>query len=397
MESSLKTKRVRLAELNHYRDNPRRGDVAAIKRSLEVNGQYRPIVVNEPTMEVLAGNHTLRAARELGWSEIAVSFISCDEEQARRIVLVDNRTNDLAGYDTEALAELLGELDTLDGSGYVQADLDTLLDELAPEPLLEDDAPPPPPDPKTRPGDLYEFGEHRLLCGDARDPKCHARLLGGDQADLLWTDPPYGVSYEGKTKAKLRIENDDAEGLEALLEAAFAAMSGSLRPGAAIYVASPGGRLLLAFGAAFVAAGWDLRQGLVWVKDTLVLGRSDYHYRHEQLLYGFKRGRGRLGRGGAGWAGDDSQSTVLEFARPSASRLHPTMKPPQLVEAMLRNSSKRGDLVLDPFAGSGSTVIAAEHCGRRAALIELDPAYCDVILARYEAAFGGKAKRKRAR
>ena len=381
-----------VAELKPYGRNPRRGNVGAIKRSLERNGQYRPIVVNRRTMEVLAGNHTLIAARELGWRRIAVTYVDCDEEQARRIVLVDNRTNDLAGYDEQELVELLQGLDELEGSGYDQAALDALLDELAPDDREpEADLPALPAKPRTVPGDLYRLGPHRLLCGDARSARDHERLLDGERAQLLWTDPPYGVAYTGKTRAALTLENDAEGGLSKLLQQSFAASDAALEPGAALYVAHPAGALSVSFSSAFLAAGWQLRQTLVWVKDALVLGRSDYHYQHEPILYGFKPAAGRLGRGGKGWYGDNAQVSVLEVERPRASREHPTMKPAALIEIALQNSSRRGDLVLDPFAGSGSTLLACERRARRARLLELDPRYCDVIVARFERLTGERA------
>ncbi len=322
-----------------------------------------------------------------------VTLIDCDEEQAKRIVIVDNRTNDLATYDDAELAVLLTELPSLDGTGYDQAALDDLLDSLSPAPLLEDEVPPLPAEPRTRPGDLYKLGCHRLLCGDARDPRSYERVLAGERATLLWTDPPYGVDYVGKTRARLRIENDRAAGLRSLLETSFDAADQGLAPGASIYVCAPAGALIVPFVEAFRAGRWDLRQTLVWVKDALVLGRSDYHYRHEQLLYGFKPAMGRLGRGGRGWYGGDAETTVFEVPRPKASREHPTMKPPELVEIALRNSSRRREIVLDPFCGSGSTIVACERAGRRAYGIELDPRYCDVVIARYEALTGTRAER----
>jgi len=211
----------------------------------------------------------------------------------------------------------------------------------------------------------------------------------------MWTDPPYGVSYEGKTARALRIANDGAAGLEDLLRESFACVDQGLAPGAPIYVAHPAGALSVTFGSAFLERGWRLHQTLVWVKDSLVLGRSDYHYRHEPILYGYKPGQGRLGRGGAGWYGGNAETSVLEVERPKASREHPTSKPPELIERCLRNSSARRDLVLDPFAGSGSTLVACERAGRAARLIELDPAYCDVIVCRYEALTGSSAERER--
>ena len=214
-------------------------------------------------------------------------------------------------------------------------------------------SPPLPEAPETAPGDLYLLGDHRLLCADARDQDSYTPLLEAERAALLWTDPPYGISYQGKTTAALRIENDGAGGLEALLSDSFAAADSVLSPGARLYVAHPAGELSLVFGNTFVAQGWRLRQTIVWVKDQFVLGRSDYHYRHEPIIYGHKPGTGRIGRGARGWYGDHAQDSLLEVARPRQSSEHPTMKPPELVERCLSNSTRRGDLVLDPFAGSG--------------------------------------------
>ena len=202
---------VPILDLKPYPGNPRRGDLAAIRESLEHNGQYRPIVVRRADQSRCWPAITRsRPPRSSAGPRSPVTYVDCDAEQAKRIVLADNRTNDLAGYDNQALAELLTELPDLAGTGYDQAALDSLLDELEPEPLVEEEVPPPPAEPRTRPGDLYELGPHRLLCGDARDPGAYARLLGDERAELLWTDPPYGVDYEGKTKAKLRIANDRA-------------------------------------------------------------------------------------------------------------------------------------------------------------------------------------------
>jgi len=291
---AIKHLAVAIADLRLHPDNPRRGDVPAIEESLSFHGQYRPIVVNRPTGEVLAGNHTLLAARELGWSEIAATFVEVDADKAKRIVLIDNRANDVADYDDELLAELLQQLDDFEGTGFDKDTLDELLDELAPAALGDDEPPPLPEEPETRPGALYRLGEHRLVCGDARDPESYTRLLGDERCEAMWTDPPYGVDYEGKAKSRLRIENDGSEGLRLLLSGSFAAADISLSPGARIYVFHPAGELSFSFGAAFLGQGWKLRQTLVWVKDCFVLGRCDYHYRHEPILYGHKPGDGRI-------------------------------------------------------------------------------------------------------
>jgi DNA modification methylase len=371
---------VRVAE-----QNPRRGDVAAIKESLVANDQYRALVVNRPTMEVLAGNHTLMAARELGWSEILVAFVAVSQEHATRIKLVDNRTSDLAGWDDAELAEMLREVEDLTGTGFSRGDLDALLELVSPTPIEDDDMPALPEEPLTRLGDVIELGPHRLACGDARDEELIGRLMDGGSASCLLTDPPYGAAYAGKTPRRLTIRNDKRADLNALLPAAFTVVDSHLSAGGSIYVFHPTGAAMHVFVESFVGVGWQLRQSLVWVKDAMVLGHADYHYRHESILYGFKPllGGGRRGRGGAGWYGDNCQDSVLEVPRPRAAKEHPTMKPPELLARLLRNSTRRGDVVLDPFAGSGSTLVSCERLGRQARLIELDPAYCDVIAERY--------------
>jgi hypothetical protein len=285
------------------------------------------LVANRRTSEVLAGNHILLGACELGFERLAVAFIDVDDEQARRIVAVDNRTSDLAGYDPGSLAALLSSLPDLAGTGYGDADLSKLLDELA-EPGAADEPPPLPRRAETRLGELYAVGEHRLLCGDARKAEDLGRVCDRP-AKLLLTDPPYGVDYQGKTSERLRIRGDAAAGLPALLSEAFAAAHRRLAPGAPFYVFHPAGPLSHTYTTALLAEGFELRQTLVWVKDQLVLGRSDYHYRHEPILYGY---RGAPRARWAGWYGRNSEQSVIEVARPRASSEHPTAKPPELLE-----------------------------------------------------------------
>ena len=387
----IETEFVETNQLRVYPGNPRRGDLEAIKESMRRLGQYRPIVANRRTSEVLAGNHVLLAARELRLERLAVAFIDVDDEQAKRIVAVDNRTSDLASYDPQSLAALLSSLPDLAGTGYADADLSKLLDELA-ESGEAEEPPPLPRRAETRPGELYALGEHRLVCGDARKRADLGRVCDRP-AKLLLTDPPYGVDYQGKTSERLRLSGDSSAGLGALLSAAFAAAHRSLAPGAPFYVFHPAGPLAHTFTSALLEQGFELRQTLVWVKDQLVLGRSDYHYRHEPILYGYKPGPGRRGRGGRGWYGGNSEQSVIEVARPRASSEHPTAKPPELLERLIRNSSRRGARVLDPFAGSGSALVACERLGRRAGMIELDPRYCDVIRGRWRALSGEPERR----
>ena len=402
---SLRALRVPLDSLHTYGKNPRQGDVAAIAHSLEVNGQYRPVVVNSRTNEVLAGNHTLKAAQSLGWAEIAATFVDADEEQAARIVLVDNRSNDLAVYDESALVELLQSLPGLDGTGYNQAALDALLAGVGDEPVAltdANDAPSVRAEAISSEGDVWLLGPHRLLCGDSTDAGAVALMLEGDKPDVVWTDPPYGVSYVGKTADALTIQNDGKGDLTELLSGAFSTLTTLCRPGAPVYIAHADTERIT-FEQCMLDAGLLVRQNLVWVKNTMVLGHSDYHYKHEPilegvvpsddedgrehepLLYGFTPGGdGRLGRGGPRWHGDNRATTVFDFPKPARSAEHPTMKPVELIEAMLKNSLPAGGLVLDLFAGSGSTLIAAHRMRSRAALVELDPHYVDVICRRYQ-------------
>ena len=207
--------------------------------------------------------------------------------------------------------------------------------------------------------------------------------------------PPYGVGYVGKTKDALTIEND-GWGADALVAAVFVNALDAVNPGAPFYCASPAGSRSFTFWRAIVDAGWQFHEELVWVKDSMVLGHSDYHFRHEPILYGYAPGEGRSGRGkhaGSRWFGDHSQTTVLEYDRPKRSSEHPTMKPVALVAAMLANSTPVGGSVLDPFSGSGSTIIAAEQLGRRCYAMEIDPRYVAVAIKRWED-FTGKTSER---
>jgi DNA modification methylase len=206
--------------------------------------------------------------------------------------------------------------------------------------------------------------------------------MRGELADMMWTDPPYGVAYVGKTADALEIEND-AQSPEQLYEFLVAAFSKApIAKGGAWYVSHPPGAIALQFHLAIEAVGWVVRQGLVWDKGTMVLGHSDYHYRHEPILFGYTPGEGRRGRGGVGWYGGDAETSVFEVAKPTTNRLHPTMKPVELVARMVRNSSPPGGTVYEPFSGSGSTMLACETTGRLCRAIELDPKYVAVALER---------------
>lgn len=379
MAVGVKTEAVPLGDLKPYEGNARLGNVDLIAESLSVNGQYRPIVVRRGTNEILAGNHTWKAAAQLGWATVDVYWVDVDDAGARRIVLVDNRSNDLATYDDQALADLLSGVTDFAGTGYSPDDLEALLGSLTgvdDSPALTDvdDVPDVPETAQSVLGDVWTLGRHRLLVGDATGDL--EPLMQGDLADLVLTDPPYNVDYKGGTGLKIQNDKMFASDFQALLTDAYASAAAVTKAGAPIYVFHADTERV-AFETCAESAGWTIRQNLVWVKNSLVMGRNDYHWKHEPILYGWRAG------GAHKWVGDRKQTTVIEYDRPTKSELHPTMKPVGLLAYLLGNSSERGAIVLDPFGGSGSTLIACHSEGRTARLVELDPRYADVILRRY--------------
>lgn len=394
---------IPVADLHPYHRNPHKGNVKRIRSSLRDHAQFKPVVVNIGTHtgrpnEVLCGNHTLLAAREEGWTELGATTVDVSDDEAAQINLIDNpragNPSDL-DYDEQLLLELLADLPGLDGTGYDLGDFEALekayQDGGARSPGLNDpdDAPTElPVQPVTKEGDLWHLGPHRLAVGDATDPTVWNRLLGDEKADCMWTDPPYGVNYVGKTAAALTIENDDLDSasMDRFLRSVFGCALAGSSPGAGMYVAGPAGPLHLVFGRVLMELG-VLRQTLIWVKDQFVMGHSDYHYRHEPIYYGWVPGAPHH------VMPDRKQDSVFEFARPRRSEDHPNMKPVGLIEKHITNSTARDALVIDPFAGSGSTVIACHGTSRRAAVIELDPQYADVICRRYQEHTGTKPVR----
>lgn len=398
--ATLDALRVPIDSLEPFHRNPRRGDVPEIVRSLRRLGQYRPVVVNRGSLtdranEVLAGNHTLAAARALGWEEIAATFVDVDEDTAARIVAVDNRTSDIAGYDDEALAELLAGLADLEGTGYSAQDLTELLAAGGQTPGKDTEPAPRPKRPKTKRGDLIVLGEHRLVCGDATDRGDMAKLLAGDRGDLLYTDPPYGMSYEsGKLGG---IEGDDLRGDEliALVRDALIVAGEHLHPGAARYVWCTW-RTYPEFAGALRDAGLEPAACIVWKKGRVGPGSAHYRPEHEFCLYCRPDVDGDhelcVYCKGEEWTGGRGQSDVWEVPRDSD---HPTQKPVALAERAIENSTVGGGVVVDVFGGSGSTLLACENLNRRARLMELDAAYCDVIADRWQRHTGQKAERVR--
>ncbi len=306
------------------------------------------------------------------------------DAQKRAYVIADNKLALNAGWDNDLLALELGELGDLgfdlELTGFTDEEIKALMPVEVTEGLTDpDEAPPVPENPVTVPGDVWVMGQHRLLCGDSTSVDDLAKLCEGQMVDMWLTDPPYNVAYEGDTKEKLTIQNDSMgdDQFRQFLRDAYTAADTVMKSGAVFYIwhADKEG---LNFRLALRDAGWKERQLLLWKKSSLVLGRWDYHAIHEPCLYGWKEGAAHL------WASDRKQTTILEFDKPSRNGEHPTMKPVALFEYQMLNNTKGGDLVLDSFGGSGTTLIAAEKNGRVARLMELDPKYCDVIVKRWQ-------------
>lgn len=364
-------------------------NLAAIKASLARFGQQKPIVVN-PEGVVIAGNGTLMAARALGWQTIKAVRTNLAGSEATAFAIADNRTAELAEWDDAALQQQLAAIaiddeELLAATGFDEKELAKLAAANAPE-VTEDEVPEPPADPITKPGDLWLLGKHRLLCGDSTKAEDVTRLMGSNRADLMLTDPPYNVDYTGKTKDALKVTNDSmGDGdFRKFLNACFQAAFGIMKPGASFYIfhADSEG---YNFRGAVKDCGQTVRQCLIWTKDILVMGRQDYQWQHEPCLYGWKEGASH------GWYSDRKQTTLLRFDRPKRSEDHPTMKPVTMFAYLMGNSTAPQGVAYDPFLGSGTTLVAAEQLGRTCYGMEISPAYCDVIVKRWETLTGQKA------
>lgn len=399
---------VAIEALRPWKDNPRKNDgepVRKVAESIQRFGFGAPILARRENGEIIAGHTRWKAAKKLGLDRVPVRYLDLDPADAHLLAVADNRVAAEATWDDAMLAAILADLKAqgheLEATGFDAAELDKLLADATGGPGAEA------PEPEisradelrekwgTEPGQRWltpsrtaPGGCHVLLCGDSAAEADVARVMGAERAHAMWTDPPYGVAYVGKTKAALTIANDDLKGdalREFLVRCFSSAAKGALKEGSAVYVAHPAGALSLEFLLAFREVGWRLHQTLVWRKDSFVLGHADYHYAHEPILFGYVPGGGRRGRGGEGWYGDNAQSTVFEVPKPRSNDEHPTMKPVELVATMLRNSVPVGGIVYEPFSGSGTTLVAAEGAGRVGRGIEIDPKYVAVALERLSA------------
>ncbi len=388
----MQVKQAKVESLIPYARNSRThsdAQVAQIAASIKEFGWTNPILI-DGTNGIIAGHGRLLAARKLGYTEVPVIELeNMTESQKKAYVIADNQLAMNAGWDTSMLTLELGDLKeagfSLDILGFDPKELDTLLEPEQVDGLTDEDAVPDiPEEPVTKLGDIYQLGNHRLMCGDSTSISDMEKLCDGQPVDMWLTDPPYNVAYEGGTG--LTIKNDDMgdDQFRQFLRDAYVAADVVMKQGAVFYIwhADLEG---YNFRGAAKDAGWKVRQCLIWKKSSLVMGRQDYHWRHEPCLYGWKEGAGHL------WAADRKQTTILEFDKPLRNGEHPTMKPVALFEYQMLNNTKGGDIVLDSFGGSGTTMLAAEKNGRYARLMELDPKYCDVIVKRWEDFTGKKA------
>ena len=381
-----------IGKLQGWDKNPRTIQEKDFKRlvaQIKKHGVYKPLIVNQDGI-IVGGNMRFKALQYLEVPEVWVSIVQTkDEAEMLEIALSDN---DRAGsYDEEALAEMVAlydidqELYTIDTGKMLS--IKDLSNKYGPEP--EEDEPPELEEGEadSKPGEIYQLGNHRLMCGDATADEAVQMLMDGKKADLVFLDPPYNVDYVGKTKDALKIQNDKMDDSQFFdfLFLAFRNAKEASRPGTVAYVCHADSEGL-PFRQAFHDAGWTLKQCLIWLKQTMVMGRQDYQWKHEPILYGWLEGAAHY------YVSDRTNTTVWEFDRPTSSKEYPTMKPVKLVGEAINNSSKPGDIVVDLFGGSGSTLIAAEQTGRICYTMELDPHYCDVIRKRYELFVQSKAE-----
>lgn len=387
----ISIEKLKPAEYNPRKDlKPEDEEYQKIKKSLVEFGYVAPVIVNAD-MTVIGGHQRLKVLKELGYTEIECNIVDLDKDKEKALNIALNKIT--GEWDNAKLEELLAELKEtdidMDMTGFSFDEVDNMLKDITgskEDDFDVDQALNEIEEPTSKPGDVWILGRHRLMCGNSTQKEEVMRLMNKQEADMLLTDPPYNVDYVGKTSEALKIENDNMNETEFynFLIDAFRNMFESVKYGGSIYVfhADTEG---LNFRNVFKAVGFKLAQCLVWVKNKFVMGRQDYQWRHEPILYGWKEGAGHY------FVDNRKQSTVLEFDKPSRNAEHPTMKPIDLLVYLIKNSSKENDIILDLFGGSGSTLIAAEQIQRTCYTMELDPKYCDVIIRRWENLTGQKA------
>ena len=390
----MKIKQTPIDELIPYASNSRTHSdeqVAQIAASIKEFGFNNPVLLDKEN-GIIAGHGRVLAGRKLGLKEVPTIELShLTDTQRKAYVIADNKLALNAGWDMELLSLEMGDLrdEGFDLSliGFNDDELANMFVDKTEGLTDPDEVPDIPDDPVTVEGDVWLLGKHRLMCGDSTSIDAVDKLVDNEPVDMWLTDPPYNVAYEGATKDKLTIQNDNMgdDEFRKFLTEAYTAADSVMKHGAVFYIWHADSEGYNFRGAA-QDNGWVVRQCLIWRKSSMVMGRQDYHWQHEPCLYGWKEGSAHL------WASDRKQTTIMEFDKPSANREHPTMKPVALFEYQMLNNTKGEDIVLDSFGGSGTTLIAAEMNGRRARVMEFDPKYCDVIIKRWQDFTGEQAK-----
>lgn len=389
----MEVRNLKIDEIKPYENNPRNNldAIDATANSIKKFGWQQPIVVDKD-MVIIAGHTRYLAAKKLGCDTVPVVVASnLSDEQVKAYRLADNKTGELAEWDFKLLDTELQDILDIDMSDF-GFELDIFEDEEVKEDDFDEEVP---EEPKSKLGQIYQLGRHRLMCGDSTNSESVKKLLGGVQADLLLTDPPYNIDYsskdfggkDSKTRINNQIANDKMTPDEfyKFLFSVFSNAKDNLKSGASFYIWFSD-LATVEFNNAANNSGLMVKETLIWEKNNFVLGHQDYQHKHEPCLYGWVRG------GSHSWYSDRKQTTILNFDRPLNSNFHPTMKPISLFDYEIKNSTKSGDVVLDLFGGSGTTVMACEQNGRNACVMEYDPKYVDVIIKRWEDFTGKKAK-----
>ena len=383
----MKIEKVKIEDLKPYENNAKlhpQEQIDEIKKSIEEFGNNDPIAIDENNI-IIEGHGRYLALQQLGYKQVEVIRLShLTEEQRKAYTLVHNKLTMNTGFDMELLMLELNEIQDIDMRllGF-EEELKINPSTLEDDDFDEDDIPENVP-PKSRCGEIYQLGDHFLMCGDSTKHEDVAELMNGEEADLCVTDPPYNVDYQGGTGLKIQNDSMSEHAFIEFLTDAFACMRTSLKDGGAFYIWHADGHRY-EFLEALRRNSLEVRQALVWVKNSLVLGRQDYQWKHEPCLYGWKDGAAHY------FINDRTQSTVIHEDKPSRSAEHPTMKPVKLIGQSIFNSSREGDIVLDLFGGSGTTLIACEQLNRKCRIMEIDPHYVDVIIKRWEDLTGQKA------
>lgn len=377
---------IELKNIKQYEKNPRKNDeaVGPVAESIKEFGFKCPIILDKDNV-IIAGHTRYKAAKRLKLKEVpCIVADDLTEEQIKAFRLADNKVGEIAEWDFDLLNMELESI-SFDMSSFGF----NILNEEEEKEIEEDDY-----DleeklkniekPKSKYGDIYQLGKHRLMCGDSTKIEDVQKLMNGVKVDLLITDPPYNVNYEGGTGLKIKNDNMDNDNFRKFLTDAFSTADSVMKEGAVFYIWHADSEGYNFRGACF-DNNWKVRQCLIWNKNSMVMGRQDYHWKHEPCLYGWKDGASHL------WASDRKQTTILDFDKPTKNAEHPTMKPVKLFDYQIKNNTKKDDIVLDLFGGSGTTLIACEQNGRISYNMELDPKYVDVIIDRWETLTGKKA------